>query len=1029
MRFLLVLTLSMPLSAGVESAWGLDVLKAIASDPGNVFLPPHECQLDGFADDRAPTRVASIRRTAGKGRITASVHASGLYYPAVQVYDTPGVERLRILLNGVERGVVVADRDDQRERLFFLTEPYSFRGGERLEFETLTAEGLYRIEGIYLLKKKPAARPPRYAISDILVYTEGRTATIGWITSWPVAGSLEWQQGTTGKMDIQREDLAARNHRIVRMGLREGAAYRFRVTARTREGQDLASDWQTLDVPRPSVVAGTARREKITLTAKAVDPEGASGVAFPVTSGVPFPRGALGSDRSLRLLDPAGKELPLQTSVLARWDDSTVKWALIDSLAVANQPLMLEYGSAVRPRSPSSVLRVEDRPGRVRIATGPLQFVISRQRFGLFESLAVDRNRDGRFSEEESLIASSKPAEFVLTDPAGTRFSSLAPPDEVVVEESGPVRATVRVSGEHRAPDGGRRFRYVVRVHAYAGQPYLRIQHSFENNDSREEFSRIRSLVLRLPLQDRLESWNLAGRQGVGAAALRQQTDDHYILTGTRGASGRRASGSAEWRGRRFLLSVAVRDFWQNYPKEIAVNPDGLELGLCPSLPADAYAEAKGSVDEHRLYYYLQDGHYRFRQGMSKTHEFWLLAGEGATPWAPLIAVAPPSWYVETKGFGTLAPAGASGLIARYDKAIERALTDFLRDRERDRSYGMMNFGDWWGERVINWGNAEYDLANALLLQFARTGDARFFAIGEQAAWHHRDVDTIQCHSDRSRVGGAYHHAIGHTGGYYAKSPVAGQGIAVGILTVDHVFVDGHLNYYFLTGDRRSLEVSRKIADRYDLFETRAYDFADARIAGWHLILTASAYQATRDPLYLNAAKIIVERALERQEANGGWNRLHICSHPNEPEHRGELGYMTGVMLAGLRRYYELTRDEAVARAIERGAGLLANEFWSPQARRFRYSSCPRTEPHAGADALNFLLLDGMVLAHQRTRDAALGRILTPAAERVIESMESFGGERGEAARQGFGKLLAMYACLAQNTLSYVSSFESAGAQ
>lgn len=1020
----------------VESTWGLDVLEAIAADPKNVRFAPHEAQGEGFTDDRSPVRVPSVRLSDRRGRLSVTVRTPGSFYPAIQIYDGPGDERIRISVDDREQGAAFANLDDRRERLFFLTQPIEFRGGEMLHFETLTGEGAYRIEAIYLLAAKPAPRRPELTISDVMAVPDaaGRRQTVGWLTNWPVAATLEWQLVGAQQAETHAEDTPVRNHRVIRSSLEWGRAYRFRIRAGTRFGEAAETPWQTVRLDAPREPAGTVRRARIPLTVQSSDAT-APDAPFPVSSGIPFPEGALGSAAGLRLLDAAGRETPLQASVLARWPGGAVKWALVDFLGKASEEYRLEYGSAVRRRAPTGPLRVNETPDQVDITTGPLRFTIARRNSGFLESLWLDADRDGVFRQEERILSPAAPAEFVLHDEQGQPFRTLGPPDEVTVEERGPVRASVLVRGRHRNADGETLFGYVLRLDAYGGQPFLRVRHTFENDHGAAEFTRIRQLMLQLPLGEERTAWDLEGRRGESpaeTARLRQDTDDRYTFRAGAGEleTGRRANGWAQWSNPRYRVALAARDFWQNYPKEIAVTPRGIEFGLCPELPADSYAAARGTVDEHRLYFYLRHGRYDIRQGMSKTHEFWLDLRPAAEPLtspvetqrAPLLALASPAWYVGSRVFGEMPAPGAPGLAARYDAAIARAVDDYLEDRERDRAYGMLNFGDWWGERGINWGNSEYDMANAMLLQFVRTGDTRFFRIAEEAEWHHRDVDTIQGHRELSRVGGAYHHAIGHTGGYWAQSPVPNQGIAVGILTVDHVFVDGHLNYYYLTGDRRSLETSRKVADRYGIYETRAYDFADARIAGWHLVLTAAVYQATGDPVHLNAARLIVERALERQEAGGGWNRLHICSHANEPEHRGELGYMQGVMLAGLRRYFALTGDERAAQAVERGTEFLLNHLWVPEAGRFKYSSCPRAGALEAADALNFLLLDGMVFAHRRSGGDRLKGVLRQAAERVVENMESFAGEA--RARQGFGKILAMYACLAPYPLAYVTAIK-----
>jgi hypothetical protein len=85
---------------------------------------------------------------------------------------------------------------------------------------------------------------------------------------------------------------------------------------------------------------------------------------------------------------------------------------------------------------------------------------------------------------------------------------------------------------------------------------------------------------------------------------------------------------------------VFLRDFWQNYPKDIEVGPTGATIWLMPSLKPDEYDWAKGKVEAHKLFYWFdsaatggQAGGYKMRQGMTKTHEVWLASMAAARRW------------------------------------------------------------------------------------------------------------------------------------------------------------------------------------------------------------------------------------------------------------------------------------------------------------------------------------------------------------------------------------------------------------
>ena len=62
------------------------------------------------------------------------------------------------------------------------------------------------------------------------------------------------------------------------------------------------------------------------------------------------------------------------------------------------------------------------------------------------------------------------------------------------------------------------------------------------------------------------------------------------------------------------------------------------------------------------------------------------------------------------------------------------------------------------------------------------------------------------------------------------------------------------------------------IAEHFDGAWMNNYDMSNCRVPGWHIVLTMSLYNATGDPFYLNAAKIIGRRAIQRRtpRAAGG---------------------------------------------------------------------------------------------------------------------------------------------------------------
>ena len=192
-------------------------------------------------------------------------------------------------------------------------------------------------------------------------------------------------------------------------------------------------------------------------------------------------------------------------------------------------------------------------------------------------------------------------------------------------------------------------------------------------------------------------------------------------------------------------LTAAVRDFWQLYPKALRVTDAGLSLDLCPPFEQGTY-DACSKLEEIKHFFYVMGGRYKVRQGVQKQHEVLLAfrapewekgrvgerenggAGAGGTrrssgtpdvshsPTPPLshspaqlarafqeapIAVCTPERYCGTKVFGEVLPATA-GRSAEYERVCEGVYQFYVANRERGHEYGMLNFGDQFGERKVN---------------------------------------------------------------------------------------------------------------------------------------------------------------------------------------------------------------------------------------------------------------------------------------------------------------------------------------
>ncbi len=981
---------------GVGMTRGLDLFRTVKSDPANMVVKIGNCAFEGFEDDLGSefNEPSAVRKAAG-GRIFVTVPKPGSFHVGFLLYDQAGTERLEIRRGHVRLGVAVADEDDNRTKLFFTKDAFDFKAGEVVELRSARGAGNYRIEDLLFLKKTPKVRPRIFELTHLEAtpvweddVVKPGTARVTWLTSWPAKCTVR----CGGRLVTEPEAVA--NHRVYLDELPVGEKLTLEVTAPKPRDRGSVAERIVFRTTPPKLKV-TTKWKVVPLTV--LNPSADALSQWPVTCGIPFPRGSLDSVGHIRLLAPDGTEQSLQAASQARWPDGSVKWALLSFRAdvpMSNSAVYaFEYGGEVKPATPRKKVTVDESDAKVVVTTGPLRLVLDRNSFALPGHVWLDKNGDGAFQDEE-LFCGVKPGLGTLADTAGTAFTTLGTPDAVIVEERGPERAVILVKGHHVAQGGSKSFAFEARLMAYAGQNFVRVFYTFGNDVTASEFTSLRSLSLAFPLAGGADRFELgAGVPVTGdvksAPVLFQDFDNHFSLKcDGKAIEGKRAPGWLRVSGTKGSMTVAVRDFWQLYPKALSADEDGIKVGLMPPLKEDQYAEAsKDPVQLAHLYYNLQGGCYKIKQGQTKTHEL-MLSFEQAPDKTGLdafqqgvAAVAPSPWMCGSMALGEVPPTGTVW-SSRFDAQMTTGVVAFLTARDKRRDNGMMNHGDWWGERGFNWANIEYDDAHVWLTQYARTGDMRCLTAGDRAAKHYGDVDCVHFSSDARRIGAGYSHCIGHVGGFFKTRPVDGGSLSGGHSPC-HTRTEGLVEHYLLTGDRRSLEAARGIADRYDGWWLNNYDFGNCRVPGWHLVLTMSVYNATADPFYLNAARIIAQRVIERQAPEGGWQRNLVPGHCFcLPRHRGEAGFMVGVLLDGLKYYHQTTGDRRAADALIGGARYLIRETYDFKEKQFRYTTCPYSSMPSSTGNM---ACEGFAYAARLTGDKELRQVSRDVIEDIIK--------------------------------------------
>lgn len=187
--------------------------------------------------------------------------------------------------------------------------------------------------------------------------------------------------------------------------------------------------------------------------------EGSPAAAVPVSGGVPFAEGVLTDPGQVRLLQ-GGREVPAQFRRAARWPDGSVRWLLVDFVSDLLTPpgatqFLLRTGTAP---APVTGITVNDQPSTLTLTTGAAVFTFTKSEF--------------------------KPGGFPLEVTSGGGTYQ-AVPVSWVVEDPGPVKATVRVEGTWRNAGGslGNEFvRFRARLVFHRGSARFHASVTFRNN-------------------------------------------------------------------------------------------------------------------------------------------------------------------------------------------------------------------------------------------------------------------------------------------------------------------------------------------------------------------------------------------------------------------------------------------------------------------------------------------------------------------------------------------------------------------
>jgi hypothetical protein len=623
----------------------------------------------------------------------------------------------------------------------------------------------------------------------------------------------------------------------------------------------------------------------------------------PVTVSIPFAQGRLSAPQHLRVWDDAA-QLPLQARALAHWPDGSIKWLLVhlqpDLPGNAAKTLHFDLAPSETRSLPAQFVTAQETPDGVRINTGSLSFLVPRTGFWPL----TDVRLDGQPVWEAQAWRG-----FTL-ECGGEILTTADGAVELELEEAGPLRAVVLVRGKHRRADGSPYLDFRGRITAYAGKPYVEVEHQFIHA---EADAKLTLTCLELAVQPTAQGQpRLALGEGYYQTRI-QHSADPLELTLTTETLLYQANEHfidcfygdfwMDWRDDAGGVSVSIHQAHQNFPKALRVEPGRLICSLYPrsAPPAEIH---QGVAKTHRVLLHFHAADTPLEEISARSLQFQL-------PDQPAL---PPEWFRENNPWS----------LPFFPERVPARLYTWLNylQSARPSALGMLHFGDapdahyshqGRGHGGTVWVNNEYDRAHACALYYGLTGQRHVLDSSLVAARHWLDVDLCHYSPDPLRDGGLIIHTAGHVTGGASPS---------------HEWVEGLLDYYHLTGRREGLEAAYRVAGNImrhmALPHMTEPGHAATREGGWALRAMVSMALATGEERFRTAARRLIDLFLDWDQMFGG------MLAPYTSHTMPRVVFMIALTANSMARYLALEDDARVKALIVAAADDLIEHCLGP---------------------------------------------------------------------------------------------------
>jgi hypothetical protein len=301
-----------------------------------------------------------------------------------------------------------------------------------------------------------------------------------------------------------------------------------------------------------------------------------------VSWGIPWPKGTVQKTDSFALTAADGASVPVQTWPLAYWPDGSIMWSgqSISAKPGLAGPFQIAVGAPAAPAA--KIVCTQDAAG-ISIDTGVMTSRIPKQGSSLFESISIG---DRKIAENGKLVLTLEDRSQFDSQKILRQEDFVSQIKTVTLEQQGPVRAVVKIEGNHKSTTGDRAFLpFTVRLYFNAGLDSIRMVHSFVfDGDDQKDFIKGLGLSFSVPMREEVINRHVrfGGDTGMWAEPVKPVVGRRDITYGNQGmvfpdqVAGKRIPNIDQYAAaqQQYIRDAAQ---WDDY-KLTQVNPDGFTI-------------------------------------------------------------------------------------------------------------------------------------------------------------------------------------------------------------------------------------------------------------------------------------------------------------------------------------------------------------------------------------------------------------------------------------------------------------------